>query len=273
MMKTAESNMKTKKSEQKSAVKIVVSFLALLAVCFTAGVFSGYFTAAAEDTGALEKVKEMVKAGCLTALPYLFVIVGAIGTVLMTVFYLRCSSMYRKLMADKDNEELWDQLEDLLNVPAILSNFALVADTCLALCMMAVGDQLDKVAGDRALKLIAVGFSLYLVTLVASLIIQSLAIRMEKKLDPEKRGNVLDIHFRKVWMASCDEAQKLIAYKSGYKAFNVTMASSVIVLIACFLLITVFHLDVLSIIAVSVILLIHMMVFMLESARLEKSGR
>lgn len=273
MMKTAESNMKTKKSEQKSTVKIVVSFLALLAVCFTAGVFSGYYSAAAEDTGALEKVKEMVKAGCLTALPYLFVIVGAIGTVLMTVFYLRCSSMYRKLMADKDNEELWDQLEDLLNVPAILSNFALVADTCLALCMMAVGDQLDKVAGDRALKLMAVGFALYLVTLVASLIIQSLAIRMEKKLNPEKRGNVLDIHFRKVWMASCDEAQKLIAYKSGYKAFNVTMASSVIVLIACFLLITVFHLDVLSIIAVSVILLIHMMVFMLESARLEKSGR
>jgi len=47
----------------------------------------------------------------------------------------------------------------------------------------------------------------------------------------------------------------------------------VIVLIACFLLIMLFHLDVLSIIAVSALLIIHLTVFMLESARLEKSGR
>ena len=61
--------------------------------------------------------------------------------------------------------------------------------------------------------------------MIWQLFIQAKTIDLEKKLNPEKKGNIFDSNFSKDWENSCDEAEKAKIYKSGYKAFKVAVIS------------------------------------------------
>lgn len=41
-----------------------------------------------------------------------------------------------------------------------------------------------------------------------------------QKRDPSKKGNPADFNFQQVWLESCDEGEKLQAYKAGYHTFT-----------------------------------------------------
>lgn len=45
-------------------------------------------------------------------------------------------------------------------------------------------------------------------------------VRNAQKRDPSKKGNPTDFNFNKVWLESCDEGEKLLIYKAGYKTFS-----------------------------------------------------
>ena len=45
-------------------------------------------------------------------------------------------------------------------------------------------------------------------------------IGLEKKLNPEKKGNILDMRFRKEWIESCDEAERMNIYRSAYDVYK-----------------------------------------------------
>lgn len=63
-----------------------------------------------------------------------------------------------------------------------------------------------------------------LIGLVAALtvftVVQKLCVDLLRRVNPEKRGSVLDTRFKKDWLGSCDEAEKLNIYKSAYKAYS-----------------------------------------------------
>lgn len=52
------------------------------------------------------------------------------------------------------------------------------------------------------------------------IVIYKCVFDLQKKLNPEKQGSVYDFQFDKKWEESCDEAQKQMMYKAGYKAFR-----------------------------------------------------
>lgn len=52
------------------------------------------------------------------------------------------------------------------------------------------------------------------------MVIYKCVFDLQKKLNPEKQGSVYDFQFDKKWEESCDEAQKQMMYKAGYKAFR-----------------------------------------------------
>ena len=49
---------------------------------------------------------------------------------------------------------------------------------------------------------------------------QGKVVALEKKLNPEKRGNILDLKFRKEWIESCDEAERVALYRAGYDVYK-----------------------------------------------------
>jgi hypothetical protein len=102
------------------------------------------------------------------------------------------------------------------------------------------------------------------------ILIPKLTLDIEKKLNPEKQGNILDLEFQKVWLDSCDEAQKLMVYKAGYTAYQSTNIACLILTLAAFICSVIFQTDMLALIFVCIIWFVTNMSYMIRAARLEK---
>lgn len=99
---------------------------------------------------------------------------------------------------------------------------------------------------------------------------QKLGVDIIKKMNPEKKGSIFDTRFADKWEASCDEAQKMIIYKSAYKAYKNVSICCVLFWVIATLGDMFFQTGLLPIILVSVIWLVQALSYMLESMKLEK---
>jgi hypothetical protein len=184
------------------------------------------------------------------------------GIIISLGSFIRCYVMYKKLQNDKENDDLWDTLEDKLNQPMILSGAFLLVLLCLFLCFECQNQYQPAL-------FIAINL-LFVADCAMAIVIQNLTIDIEKKLNPEKQGNVLDVEFQKVWLNSCDEAQKMIVYKAGYRAYQSTNVACFILILAAFICSVTFKTDLVALIFVCIILFVNNMSYMLRAAKLEK---
>ncbi len=75
----------------------------------------------------------------------------------------------------------------------------------------------------------------FVVLLAVELLVPKGIVDIEKKLNPEKQGNVFDFKFNEVWLSCCDEAQKLMTYQAAYKAFMDTNITCIVLYILTFI--------------------------------------
>jgi hypothetical protein len=256
---------KGNKKNNKSNQKILIIFIIILAASMVGGYAFGRLMARAEKTVTLVNLAHDVKEIIVGATPAVFIILSILGIISSLASFMRCHIMYKKLQNDKENDDLWDALEDKLNQPMIISSAVFLVILCLYLCCLVIGCRDEY---QQAL-FIAINL-LFVATDVTVLLIQKLIIDIEKKLNPEKQGNVLDVNFQKVWMDSCDEAQKMIVYKAGYKAFQSTNVVCLILILVAFICSFTFKTDLAGLIFVCIILFVNNMSYMLRAAKLEK---
>lgn len=258
--------MKNNTNTKKSSKSIFITFIVALLVFFAVGYFGGRMAAGLESADSFEQVIQAGKEFLLHAFPIAFLAVSVLAIVIPTIAFLSCNSMYKKLQKDRDNDDLWDSLEDRLNVPLILSNAFSIIEICGFFCFLYAG---CKMGGCQAVIVIA-GFVLFAVAAILEIVIPKLILDIEKKLNPEKQGNILDFNFQKVWMNSCDEAQQMMVYKAGYKAFLNTNITCMILCMVAFFVIFLFKTDVLALVFVCIIWLANNLSYMLRAAKLDK---
>lgn len=63
---------------------------------------------------------------------------------------------------------------------------------------------------------------LFIALVVFMVLYQRKLVDFDRKLNPEKQADVLDLHFQKKWLASCDEQEKKIVGEACYRSFMVT---------------------------------------------------
>jgi hypothetical protein len=256
---------KKNKKGNKSDRRILIIFILIIAVSLVSGFVLGRLIRRAEQTVTLVTFVGDAKAFLISAVPAIFMIVTILGIILPLASFARCNVMYKKLQKDKENDDLWDTLEDTLNRPMILANAFSMVVLCLFCCFLIIGIQ-----GKEQTTLFKICFLLFIVFACVETQILKLTVEIEKKLNPEKQGNVLDVTFQKVWMNSCDEAQKMMAYKAGYKAYQSTNAVCLILILVAFVCSVTFKTDLLALIFVCVIWFVNNMSYMLRAAKLEK---
>lgn len=59
----------------------------------------------------------------------------------------------------------------------------------------------------------------FLIGLVEGIMLERRLVDLARRMAPEKEGSVYDLGFRKKWLASCDEAEKLMIGRCAYKAY------------------------------------------------------
>lgn len=263
--------MENNRNTRKSNKAIFITFIVVFLVLYAAGYFAGRMAAGVEGTDSFEQVTQTVKEFLINVLPIAFLAVSVLAIVIPTITFLSCNSMYKKLQNDRDNDDLWDSLEDRLNVPMILSNAFSIIDTCLFFCFLYVSLVMDygKNGGYQTVIIIA-GFLLFVIAAILEIVIPKLTLDIEKKLNPEKQGNILDFNFQRVWMNSCDEAEKLTAYKAGYQAFLSTNITCIILCMVAFVVTFIFKTDILAPVFVCIIWFANNLSYMLRATKLEK---
>lgn len=261
------------KNNKKSDKKIYITFIVVMVVLYGAGYWVGRLVARGERSGNLETVLGTLKSSLTTVVPPLYFVLAILSLLVVGILYISCKKMYKTLQNNSEDDDLWDCLEDKLNQPLILSNVMSIMDIFFFGCViwMAEFNSYGKNGGYEAVIVIA-DCVLFFVIMAAAMIVPKGIIDIEKKLNPEKEGNVFDFKFNEVWLSSCDEAQKLITYKATYKAFMDTNITCIVLYILTFIGTFMLKTGIWPMLCVCVIMLVNNLSYMLRAAKLERRG-
>lgn len=97
--------------------------------------------------------------------------------------------------------------------------------------------------------------------------LQRKSIEQVRILNPEKKGDALELHFKKKWLESSDEQERLATYAASYKAFSSLGIVFYVTYIALFLLIPFFRFGFLPFLCVGCMWLVPNVVYLREAAK------
>lgn len=224
------------KKNKKSDKKIYITFIVVMAVLYGAGYLAGRLVARGEKSGNLEAVLKVLKNSFASIMPPFYLVLAVVSLFVVCMLYLSCKKMYKTLQADSENNNLWDCLDDKLNQSLILSNVMSIMNIFFFGCVIWLVEFVSygKNGGYEAVIVIA-DCIFFVVLLAVELLVPKGIVDIEKKLNPEKQGNVFDFKFNEVWLSCCDEAQKLMTYQAAYKAFMDTNITCIVLYILTFI--------------------------------------
>ncbi|MCZ0704561.1 hypothetical protein J2T56_003138 [Natronobacillus azotifigens] len=111
----------------------------------------------------------------------------------------------------------------------------------------------------------------FLVFMFLSSYIEVKVVRSMQKADPMKKGEPTSMKFNKDFLESCDEAEKLQIYKSGYQSYAFTQTAIMIIFIIMFVSKLHFELGNLPILLVGGIWLLQLLSYFYYAAKNEKN--
>lgn len=248
--------------------KDIKNILIILGICIIAtivGFFFGRSVKLAEGNGVdfsaiFVKNEEQI----MTVLTGVYVIISAV-TFLVTYLYIgMCKSASKRW--DGEDEDVINRIEHRLNVPMIVSSIMMILNMLLMPICFLYADNAPQVDKFYAVGVMA-QFIINYIWIIAS---NEMAVRLERKLNPEKCGSVLELNFQKKWESGLDEAEKLIAYKAAYKAVKVTSRVCLGLWVVSFIGMSIWDTGALPIIMVCAIWMVLTLTCMLETMRLER---
>lgn len=256
---------------KKSDAKIYMIFIGVMVVLYYAGYLVGSGIAKLQRGGNYEETMEMLKNKIVTVAPFLYAVFAIVALIVVLVLYLSCRKMEERLKKNPDDDDLWDKLEEKLNTPMIIANTMSIIDAFFIGCLFYIVEFYDfaKNGGIQAV-IVVIDIFLVILVLAAGILIPKGIVDIEKRLNPEKEGNVFDFRFDEVWLASCDEAQKMIAYKAAYHALKNTNVACSILWVLAATGIFLFKSGVFPLFCVCIIWLISNVSYMGMGAKLEK---
>lgn len=249
----AEKEKNTEKNT-KSSARVYIIFVAIMLVCLGVGFLTGTGVARYKDElSALDMTAAARYAA--NVLPILFAITqGAICA--FGIFSYRSIRRNADAWDGESEDEIYD-IEIRISKASILSVIGMMLSFIMfPLCVAA--DEASELTGMWRAN---VSTLVLILTLVWFACMQDLLVKLEKKLNPEKRGNALDLKFRRDWEESSDEGERILEGKAARKAFAAGIRTCMALWVVCFVCMLAFDTGVLPVIAVSVIMSVMYIVY------------
>ena len=183
------------------------------------------------------------------------------------VFCLHRYAKAKKIYAawDGENEENINGAERLINICGFICSILFI----LGLLAMVVWAFFVPYSGSVGLWHIVGAVLLFVLSFALTWLLLRHAINMEKMINPEKKGDLLELGFEKHWHGSFDEAQKLIQYKSAYKAFRITNMACMLLWVFCIVGVLAADIGIAPILVLGTLWLISVSAYHIEMIRLE----
>ena len=150
------------------------------------------------------------------AVPYVFAFANLIAAITAIVL---CCRAKKEIDAWDGEDECIEQTEQRLSYSLLLANLMMVVNFLLFSASIWAAEHMAVEEGYKLVALLA-NLAVFILGMVWIMCISNRVVKLEQRINPEKRGNILDTKFRKRWMASCDEAEKQVIYQRGFQAYR-----------------------------------------------------
>lgn len=218
--------------------------------------------------GNLQNLYKYFNMVLIYIIPYSICITGITAFIICFLLYRKSKKLYEN--CHEENEELINKVESINGYSMIINNINLI----LSFFFFGAGVVLKNHVSDmdnQPYKGVVFLVS-YIINFVIIIIMQQKQVDFEKILNPEKKGSVYDIKFAKKWEDSCDELERLIIYKSSFKAFKVTQRACILIWVILILINTVWDIGIIPILIITVIWAILTCSYSIEAMKLQKNS-
>ncbi len=257
---------KENKAENKKALKV---FIPIIIGAGLVGGVLGFLVVFIGKEGFTFDVESFCRDIIIRISPWGVILCGIAGNILTAVFYKKSVKHYKSALNNAEEGERDER--EMQIIDANISNGMMTQSVSMIIQFMFFG--LVVVNLDLYVELveawIMVVIVLFMVFCFMEIKYQQKMVDMEKILNPSKVGSVYDTKFVKKWEDSCDEMEKILIYKSAYKAYRACNIACIILWAVFAILGMAFNVGFLPIIAVSAIWLTATMTYMLEARKLE----
>lgn len=249
----------------KRDIKNILIILGICIIATIAGFFFGRGFRRLEESGV--DLNPLLGKDTQQIMTILAIVYAALSVVAFAITYLYIGVCRTAAHSwNGEDEDAIRILEHRLNVPMISSSIMMIFNMLfMPMCFMYadIGPNLDK---SYAAKITVLFFVNYIWIITSNEIV----VRMEKKLNPEKRGSVLELNFQKKWESGLDEAEKLIMYKAAYKTMKITNWTCLGLWLVSFICMEIWDAGILPLVMVCAIWFVLTMTNMIETMRLER---
>ena len=207
-----------------------------LLIMLAAAVFGGVTGFAAGWLGhdhLSEVIASAVTYGLTAAAPWALIATSLVSLALILWLYRGAKALFTGW--DGEDEDIMDRAEEKLNWALLLTTAQLVLD----MFFFAAAESGTSPLGG------IVGVLFFIVSAFALVFAQQKVVDLTRRMNPEKKGSVYDMNFRKKWIESCDEAERKQIGQAAYKAYTVVTTACPILWVALLMLSYAFHFEVL----------------------------
>lgn len=254
-----------KKVNKKSNLKIYIIFAVMILVSLLGGFLAGRLAAVNKDT--LDGINwDHIWWVTADTLPIVYGVLMLATFVVSFVMYGKIKRMIRGW--DGENEDVIVDIESRITTASYLPCVIVFVGLVLfPVCIYAV----DRTYSDgRGTFLTVLSELVFLISMALYCVVEKLVIDEEKKLNPEKSGNIFDMHFRRDWENTSDEAELIMIAKSSKKGFMTGIKEGFVMWILTFMSMFAFDTGVMPVLAVGVILLVMYVAYGREFRKLQK---
>lgn len=265
MKRGYEMNDTDKKVNKKSNLKIYIIFAIMILVSLLGGFLAGRLAAVNKDT--LDGINwDNIWRIVADTLPIAYGVLMLAVFVVSFVMYGKIKRMIRGW--DGENEDVIVDIESRITTASYLPCVIVFVGLVLfPVCIYAV----DRTYSDgRGTFLTVLSELVFLISMALYCVVEKLVIDEEKKLNPEKSGNIFDMHFRRDWENTSDEAELIMIAKSSKKGFMTGIKAGFVMWILTFMSMFAFDTGVMPIVAVGLVLIVMYVAYCREFVRLQK---
>ena len=254
-----------KKANKKSNLKIYIIFAVMILASLLGGFLAGRLAAVNKDT--LDGINwDHIWWITADTLPIVYGVLMLATFVVSFVMYGKIKRMIRGW--DGEDEDVIVDIESRITTASYLPCVIVFVGLVLfPVCIYAV----DRTYSDgRGTFLTVLSELVFLISMALYCVVEKLVIDEEKKLNPEKSGNIFDMHFRRDWENTSDEAELIMIAKSSKKGFMTGIKAGFVMWILTFMSMFAFDTGVMPIVAVGLVLIVMYVAYCREFVRLQK---
>ena len=254
-----------KKVNKKSNLKIYIIFAVMILASLLGGFLAGRLAAVNKDT--LDGINwDHIWRITADTLPIVYGVLMLATFVVSFVMYGKIKRMIRGW--DEEDEDVIVDIESRITTASYLPCVIVFVGLVLfPVCIYAVD---RSYSNSKGMPMTIVSEVVFVVSMILYCVIEKLVIDEEKKLNPEKKGNIFDINFRRDWEKSSDEAELIAIAKSSKKGFMAGIKVGFVMWMLMFVSMFAFDTGVMPIVAVGLVLIVMYVAYCREFVRLQK---